>query len=96
MAVFFNDFAAQWFGHETFMYTAFINSKGVYEIPFLVSMGWAFFFTVAVMIGVSLGGPKINPKAFALDAEMFKLKPNTVFLIVLIILLLAGLYIKFW
>ena len=96
MAVFFNDFAAQWFGHETFMYTAFINSKGVYEIPFLVSMGWAFFFTVAVMVGVSLGGPKINPKAFALDAEMFKLKPSTVFLIILIILLLAGLYIRFW
>ncbi len=96
MAVFFNDFAAQWFGHETFMYTAFLNDKGVYEIPFLVSMGWAFFFTVAAMVGVSLGGPKINPKAFALDAEMFKLKPGTVFLIIVIILLLAGLYIKFW
>ncbi|MBS1933434.1 MAG: sodium/solute symporter, partial [Bacteroidetes bacterium] len=50
MAVLFNDFAPQLFGHETWLYTAFTNSKGVYEIPFLVSMGWSFFFTVLVMV----------------------------------------------
>ena len=96
MAVLFNDFAASWFGHETWLYTAFINSKGVYEIPFMVCMGWSFFFTVLVMIAFSLAGPKINKNAFELDAKMFKLSPSNIFLIIIILLVLMGLYVKFW
>jgi SSS family solute:Na+ symporter len=96
MAVLFNNYVPQWFGHETFMYTAFLNDKGVYEIPFLISMGWSFFFTVLVMGVMSLAGPKINPHAFVLDREMFKLRPSSVFLIILILLILMGLYLKFW
>ena len=96
MAVIFNDFAASWFGHETLLYTAFINSKGVYEIPFMVCMGWSFFFTVLVMIAFSLAGPKINKNAFELDAKMFKLSPSNIFLIIIILLVLMGLYVKFW
>jgi solute:Na+ symporter, SSS family len=96
MAVIFNNYAAQWFGHETILYTAFLNDKGVYEIPFLICMGWSFVFTVLVMIAFSLAGPKINPKAFALDKTMFKLSPSTIFLIVTILLVLMGLYVKFW
>jgi SSS family solute:Na+ symporter len=92
----FNNYAPQWFGHETFLYTAYVNDNGVYEIPFLISMGWSFFFTVVVMVAFSLAGPAINPKAFALDAGMFKLKPSTIAMIVLIILILMGLYVKFW
>ncbi len=96
MAVLFNNYVPQWFGHETFMYTAFLNDKGVYEIPFLISMGWSFFFTVLVMGLLSLAGPKVNPHAFVLDKEMFRLKPSIVFLIVIILLVLMGLYLKFW
>lgn len=48
------------------------------------------------MVAISLAGPKINPKAFALDTSMFKLKPQTTALIVVILLLLTALYIKFW
>ncbi|MBS1669234.1 MAG: sodium/solute symporter [Bacteroidetes bacterium] len=96
MAVVFNEFAASWFGHETLLYTAFINSKGVYEIPFMVCMGWSFVFTVLVMIAFSLGGPKINKNAFELDAKMFKLSPSNIFLIIIILLVLMGLYVKFW
>ena len=96
MAVVFNDFAPRWFGHENFLYTAFINSKGVYEIPFLVSMGWSFFFTVLVMVGFSLAGPKVNPNAFELDKEMFKLKPSIILMIVIILMVLMGLYLRFW
>lgn len=96
MAIFFNSFAVSLFGHETFMYTAFMNSKGVYEIPFLINMGWAFFITMAVMIGISLAGPKDNPKAFILDKEMFKLKPSIIAMIVATLLILMALYIKFW
>jgi solute:Na+ symporter, SSS family len=96
MAIFFNSFAVAVFGHENFMYTAFINSKGVYEIPFLINMGWAFVITMAVMIGISLAGPKINPKAFIFDKEMFKLKPSVIAMIVATLLILAALYVKFW
>jgi solute:Na+ symporter, SSS family len=96
MAIFFNSFAVSIFGHENFMYTAFINSKGVYEIPFLINMGWAFFITMAVMIGISLAGPKDNPKAFILDKTMFKLSPSVIAMIVATLLILVALYVKFW
>lgn len=96
LAIFFNSFAVPLLGHETILYTAFKNSSGVYEIPFLINMGWAFFFTMVVMIGISLAGPKINPKAFMLDKEMFKLKPSIVAMIVATIIILSALYVKFW
>jgi SSS family solute:Na+ symporter len=59
-------------------------------------MGLAFLFTVIVMVGLSLAGPRINPKAFELDREMFRLKPSTIALIVVTILILMALYVKFW
>lgn len=96
MSIFFNSFAVSVFGHETLLYTAFKNSKGVYEIPFLINMGWAFFFTMLVMIILSLSGPKVNPKAFELDKSMFRLKPSIVAMIVATLLILAAIYIKFW
>lgn len=96
MAIFFNSFAVNVFGHETLMYTAFKNNDGVYEIPFLINMGWAFFITMAVMIAISLTRPKVNPKAFELDKEMFKLKPAVIAMIVFTLLILTALYVKFW
>ena len=96
LAIFFNSFAVNLFGHETLLYTAFKNNDGVYEIPFLINMGWAFFFTMAVMIGLSFAGPKVNPKAFALDKEMFKVSPQILAMIVVTLLILIALYVKFW
>ncbi len=96
LCYFFNELAPAVFGNETWLYTAFPNGHGGYEIPFLICMGLSFFFTVAIMVLISLAGPKINPKAFELDKSMFKLKPQTTALIVIILLLIAALYIKFW
>ena len=96
MSIFFNSFAVPLFGSETILYTAYRNSEGVYEIPFLINMGWAFFFTMVVMIGLSLFGPKVNPKAFALDKQMFKLQPSIVVMIVVTLFILAAIYAKFW
>ena len=96
LAIFFNSFAVNLFGHETLLYTAFKNNDGVYEIPFLINMGWAFFFTMVVMIGLSFAGPKVNPKAFALDKEMFKVSPQILAMIVVTLLILIALYVKFW
>ena len=85
------------------MYTAFEYQKmekGVVktmvEIPFLINMGWSFFITVATMIGISLAGPKINPKAFEIDSSMFKLRPTTIAMIVATLLILTLIYVRFW
>ncbi|OLY93271.1 solute:Na+ symporter, SSS family [Cnuella takakiae] len=91
------------FGNETLLYTAYQYTKEVngvtqtfVEIPFLICMGWSFFFTVLVMVVLSLFGPKENPKAIEIDASMFKVKPGTLALIVATLLILSAFYIKFW
>ena len=96
LSVFFNEFAPQLLGHETFLYTAYPNGKGGFEIPFLIAMGLAFMFAVIVMVVMSLAGPKVNPKAFALDKTMFKIKPSLLAMIVVVLMLIAALYVKFW
>jgi len=92
----FNNLAPNLFGHETWLYTAFKNDKGLYEIPFLITMGWSFVFSVLAMVLVSLAGPKISLKAFVLDKSMFKLEPANLALIVVTLLLFSALYIRFW
>jgi SSS family solute:Na+ symporter len=103
LSVIFNVYAPEWFGHETFLYTSYETTemiggiaKRVWRIPFLLCMGYSFFFTVAIMVAMSLAGPKVNPKAFELDKSMFRLSPSTIALILLILIVLSVLYIRFW
>ncbi|MBF4464737.1 sodium/sugar symporter [Flavobacterium sp. LC2016-12] len=96
LSVLFNEYAPMLFGNETLLYTAYPNGKGAYEIPFHICMGLSFFFTMLAMIGISFAGPKVNPKAFEIDAEMFKVKPQTTVLIVITLLIIVALYVKFW
>ncbi len=96
LSVLFNEMAPGLFGNDTFLYTAYPNGKGGFEIPFHICMGLSFMFTMILMIGVSLAGPKVNPKAFELDKSMFKVKPNTLILIIITLLLISALYVKFW
>lgn len=103
LAIFFNNYAVSLFGTDTLMYTAYTYQKmedgvvkTITEIPFLINMGWSFFITVATMIVISLAGPKVNPKAFEIDSSMFKVKPATLVLIIVTLMILAALYIKFW
>jgi len=103
LAIFFNSYAVDIFGKETWMYTAFTYEKmengvvhTITEIPFLINMGWSFVITVIVMVLISLAGPKVTPKAFVIDRSMFKLDPRTIVLIVIILLLLSALYVRFW
>jgi SSS family solute:Na+ symporter len=103
LAIFFNNYAVGIFGKETLLYTAYTYEKmekgqviSITEIPFLINMGWSFVITVAAMVGISLAGPKVNPKAFVSDKSLLKLDNRTVALIVITLLLLAALYVKFW
>lgn len=100
LSVFFNEVAPR-FSQENFLYTAYPNGKvvdgvPVYEIPFLICMGWAFAFTVLLMVIISLFGPKENPKAFEIDRSMFKVSPTTLVLIIITLMMLAALYVRFW
>ncbi|MEP6683898.1 MAG: sodium/solute symporter [Parafilimonas sp.] len=96
MSIVFNVYAPQWFGPNTFLYTAYKNTDGNYEIPFHICMGLAFMFTVIVMVAMSLAGPKVNPKAFVLDKGMFKVSPGNLALIVITLLIISLLYVRFW
>ncbi|TDO29017.1 sodium:solute symporter family transporter [Sediminibacterium goheungense] len=96
LSVFFNNYAPALLGHETILYTAYPNGKGGYEIPFLINMGWSFFFTMVVMILISLGGPKVNPKSFVFEKGMFKVSNSVLVLIIITLLLLTALYVRFW
>ncbi len=96
LSVFFNEFAPAILGNETLLYTAWPNGKGGFEIPFHICMGLSFFFTMLLMVAISFAGPKVNPKAFELDTEMFKVKPQTTVMIVITLLVIAALYVKFW
>ena len=85
-------------GHDTLLYTAYVGAGGVYEIPFLVSMGWVFFFTVVLMVIISLldkrGMEKKN--LIVKDPALYKVDKRNLVLIVLILGMLAALYIRFW
>lgn len=100
LSVLFNGYLPQWFGHETLMYTAYPNpdNNGIYEIPFLTSMGWVFFITVAAMAVISLLDPKgkNNPKATQYDRSMFKVTPGMMAMILVILGIIAAIYVRFW
>lgn len=96
LSLFFNEFAPTVLGNETFLYTAFPDGHGAYKIPFLIAMGLSGVITVLLMVIVTLAGPKINSKAFAIDKTMFKLDKTTLVLVVSILMILSALYIKFW
>ncbi len=103
LSIFFNGYAVQLLGKETILYTAFEYQKmdngivkTITEIPFLISMGWAFFFTVVIMVAISLAGPKVNEKAFIFEKGMFKLDPRSIILIVAALMIISALYAKFW
>ncbi|MDR0792405.1 MAG: sodium/solute symporter [Chitinophagaceae bacterium] len=95
-SIFFNQFAVKIFGAETWLYSAFRNAEGVYEIPFFICLGWSFLFTVITMVAVSLSAPKVSDKAFILDKKMFKLQPSSIVLIITVLLLLSVIYVRFW
>lgn len=99
LSIVFNNFATDWFGHENILYTSYYVERGgkmVWEIPFLICMGWSFVFTMIVMIAMSMAGPKINPNSFELDKKMFRVSPSTLALIVVTLILLTMIYVRFW
>lgn len=95
-SVFFNQFAVRVFGPDTWLYSAFPNASGQYEIPFFISLSWSFLITFLVMIGISLLGPEINAKAISINKSMFKLNTSAIVMIAMILLMLSVIYVRYW
>ncbi len=97
LMILFDKFLPGWFP-ETPLYTAFMNAQGVYEIPFLISMDWVFFFTIALMVIISIfdkrGSKEVN--ALEVDTSMFKVSPSILTMIIIILGILLALYVRFW
>jgi len=101
LSVLFNNYLPGIAGNETLLYSAFLvveDGETFYQIPFLVSMGWVFVITVILMVIISLieGKGRPNPKAFEIDAGMFKVTTGVFVMILLILALLTAIYIRFW
>ena len=96
VSVFFNQFAVNVFGSNTWLYSAFPNASGQYEIPFFISLSWSFLITFLVMVGISLFGPEINAKAIEINKSMFKLNTSSIVMIAVILLMLSVIYVRYW
>jgi len=98
LAVLFDKFLPGIAGNETFLYTAYPTGTGAFEIPFLIQMGWVFFFTSLLIITVSMLDKKGREGIHALevDSKMYKVSPGILAMIVLVLGIILALYIRFW
>lgn len=98
LAVLFDKFLPGIAGNETLLYTAYPTGTGAFEIPFLIQMGWVFFFTSLLIITVSLLDRKGRSQVHALevDRSMYKVSPGILAMIIIVLGLIGILYIRFW
>lgn len=98
LAILFDKFLPGIAGNETLLYTAYPTSTGAFEIPFLIQMGWVFFFTSILIIAVSMLDKKGRGYIHALevDTSMYKVSPGILAMIFLVLGIILALYIRFW
>ncbi len=98
LAILFDKFLPSMLGNETILYTALNNGHGVYEIPYLIQMGWVFFFTTLLIVVISLLDVKGQTHANALveDNTKYKLTNAHIAMIVFVLGFVAAMYIRFW
>ncbi len=97
LAILFDRFLPSLAGNDTLLYTAYLED-GVYKIPFLIQMGQVFFFTVLLMVIISLLDVKGRQQVHALevDRSMYKVSPGILAMIIIVLGIIAALYIRFW
>ncbi len=98
LAILFDKFLPSMLGHETILYTALPNGHGGFEIPYLIQMGWVFVFTCIIIIGISLidVSGQTHDNSLQEDNAKYKLTNAHIAMIVSILIIVAGLYIRFW
>jgi len=98
LSILFDKFLPSMLGNETILYTALPKGKDVFEIPYLIQMGWVFLFTSIIIIVVSLLDVKGQTHVNDLqeDTTKYKLTNTHIAMIITILVVVAGLYMKFW
>jgi SSS family solute:Na+ symporter len=98
LAILFDKFLPSLLGNETILYTALPNGRGGFEIPYLIQMGWVFFFTTLLIMVISLLDVKGQTHANDLleDNGKYKLTNGHIVMIVFVLGVVAALYIRFW
>ena len=98
LSIIFDKFLPGWMGNDTFIYTAYPTASGSFEIPYLIQMGWVFFFTTLAIVLVSLldvKGQK-HENEITEDKGQFTLSKAHLAMVVLVLGVVIALYIKFW
>ena len=98
LAILFDKFLPGIAGNETILYTALPNGHGGYEIPYLIQMGWVFFFTTLLIAIISVFDKKgqTHENDLSKDDTKYKLSNTHVAMIILVLIVVASLYIRFW
>lgn len=98
LAIVFDKFLPGIAGQETWLYTAYPTGDGSFEIPFLIQMGWVFFFTTLLIVGVSLVDLKgqSKPHGFTFERTMLKVSNKHWAMMIIILLMVAVIYARFW
>jgi len=98
LSVLFDKFLPSMLGHETIIYTAYPTASGSFEIPYLIQMGWVFFFTTLVIILVSLLDVKGQTHSNDLieDHTKYQLSKASNAMIVIVLGFVMAMYIRFW
>jgi SSS family solute:Na+ symporter len=98
LAILFDKFLPSMLGNETILYTALPNGHGGFEIPYLIQMGWVFFFTTLLIVAISLLDVKGQTHANDLqeDNSKYKLTNGHIVMIALVLGVVIAMYIRFW
>jgi len=98
LSVLFDKFLPNMLGHETILYTAYPTASGSFEIPYLIQMGWVFFFTTLIIIAVSLLDVKGQTHSNDLieDKTKYQLSKTSIAMIVIVLGFVMAMYIRFW
>jgi solute:Na+ symporter, SSS family len=98
LSVLFDKFLPNMLGHETILYTAYPTASGSFEIPYLIQMGWVFFFTTLLIIIVSFLDVKGQTHSNDLieDQTKYQLSKASIAMIVIVLGFVMAMYIRFW
>ena len=98
LSVLFDKFLPSMLGNETILYTAYPTATGSFEIPYLIQMGWVFFFTTLLIILVSLSDVKGQTHSNDLieDQTKYQLSKASIAMIVIVLGFVMAMYIRFW
>ena len=98
LSVLFDKFLPNMLGNETILYTAYPTASGSFEIPYLIQMGWVFFFTTLLIILVSLLDVKGQTHSNDLieNQTKYQLSKASIAMIVIVLGFVMAMYIRFW